>query len=56
MQSVRVEMNYLRVYCNLIKAAERRDALEGYVEEHHIFPLSIYGDNNRTVKIGRAHV
>ena len=56
MQSVRVEMNYLKVYCNLIRAAERRDALEGYIEKHHIFPVSIYGDNNRTVKLtAREH-
>lgn len=49
-------MNYLRVYCNLVRAAERRDVLEGYIEEHHIFPLSVYGENQRTVKLtAREH-
>jgi len=56
MPSIRVEMNYLRVYCNLIRAAEDRYAPEGYVEEHHIFPISVYGENQRTVKLtAREH-
>jgi len=40
-------MNYLKHYCNLIRKAENRAYLEGYVEEHHIFPISIYGENKR---------
>lgn len=49
-------MNYLKVYCNLIRKAEKRTALEGYVEEHHIFPISVYGENKRTVKLtAREH-
>jgi hypothetical protein len=42
-------MNYLKVYCNLIRKAENRTSPEGYTEKHHIFPKSIYGNNNRLV-------
>ena len=42
-------MNYLRVYCNLIRKAENRTPPEGYIEKHHIFPVSIFGKNDRTV-------
>lgn len=42
-------MNYLKVYCNLIRKAENRTPPEGYTEKHHIFPKSIYGDNDRVV-------
>ena len=49
-------MNYLKIYCNLIRKAERRIVLEGYVEEHHVFPKSIYGNNKRTVRLtAREH-
>lgn len=49
-------MNYLRVYCNLIRKAENRDCLGGYAENHHIFPISVYGENQRTVKLtAREH-
>jgi hypothetical protein len=52
----RVEMNYLKVYCNLIREAECRDAPEGYTEKHHIFPVSIYGNNNKVVVLtAREH-
>ena len=42
-------MNYLRVYCNLIRKAEKRSIPKGYVEKHHTFPKSIFGKNNRIV-------
>jgi hypothetical protein len=42
-------MNYLKVYCNLIRKAENRTPPEGYTEKHHTFPKSIFGKNNRTV-------
>ena len=42
-------MNYLKVYCNLIRKAENRTPPEGYTEKHHTFPKSIYGNNNRVV-------
>lgn len=42
-------MNYLKHYCNLIRKAEKRTCLEGYTEKHHIFPLSIFGKNNKIV-------
>ena len=56
MQSVRVEMNYLKIYCNLIRKAEDRTPPEGYTEKHHIFPKSIFGKNNRIVVLtAREH-
>ena len=49
-------MNYLKVYCNLIRKAENRTPPEGYTEKHHIFPVSIYGKNNKIVILsGREH-
>jgi hypothetical protein len=49
-------MNYLKVYCNLIRKAENRTPPEGYTEKHHAFPKSIYGKNNRLVVLtGREH-
>jgi hypothetical protein len=42
-------MNYLKVYCNLIRKAENRTPPEGYTEKHHIFPKSIFDKNNRVV-------
>jgi hypothetical protein len=49
-------MNYLKVYCNLIRKAENRTPPGGYTEKHHIFPVSIYGKNNKIVILsGREH-
>jgi hypothetical protein len=49
-------MNYLKVYCNLIRKAENRTPPDGYTEKHHIFPVSIYGKNNRIVVLtAREH-
>jgi hypothetical protein len=49
-------MNYLKVYCNLIRKAENRTPPEGYIEKHHIFPKSIFGNNSRIVILsGREH-
>lgn len=49
-------MNYLKDYCNLIRKAEHRVLPEGYTEKHHIFPISIFGKNNRTVVLtAREH-
>jgi hypothetical protein len=49
-------MNYLKVYCNLIRKAENRTPPEGYTEKHHTFPKSIFGNNNRIVIFtGREH-
>jgi hypothetical protein len=42
-------MNYLKVYCNLIRKGENRTPPEGYIEKHHTFPKSIFGKNNRIV-------
>jgi len=49
-------MNYLKVYCNLIRKAENRTLPEGYVEKHHTFPKSIFGKNKRVVVLtAREH-
>jgi len=49
-------MNYLKVYCNLIRKAENRTPPEGYTEKHHTFPVSIFGKNNRVVVLtAREH-
>jgi hypothetical protein len=49
-------MNYLKVYCNLIRKAEKRTPPKGYVEKHHTFPKSIFGKNNRVVVLtAREH-
>jgi hypothetical protein len=49
-------MNYLKVYCNLIRKAENRTPPEGYTEKHHTFPKSIFGKNNRIVTLtSREH-
>jgi len=49
-------MNYLKVYCNLIRKAENRVPPEGYAEKHHTFPKSIFGNNNRIVLLSaREH-
>lgn len=49
-------MNYLKIYCKLIRRAERRVPPEGYVEKHHIFPKSVFGKNNKIVTLtSREH-
>lgn len=49
-------MNYLKVYCNLIRKAKNRTSPEGYTEKHHIFPKSIFGKNDRVVVLtSREH-
>ena len=49
-------MNYLKVYCNLIRKAENRTPPEDYTEKHHTFPVSIYGKNDKIVVLtGREH-
>lgn len=42
-------MNYLKHYIKLIRKAEARMTVEGYSEKHHIFPKSIFGENNRLI-------
>jgi hypothetical protein len=42
-------MNYLKVYCNLIRKAEKRTPPEGYTEKHHTFPKGLFGKNDRIV-------
>lgn len=48
-------MNYLKQYIKLIKKA-RVTNQEGYCERHHVFPKSIFGDNNFIIKLtARQH-
>lgn len=48
-------MNYLKIYLKLVRNAEKRTKPAIY-EKHHIFPKSIYGKNNRIVKLSpREH-
>ena len=53
MPSVKVVMNYLKLYCKIVRNEEvkgiaKKQAKEQglYVEGHHIFPQSIYGKTN----------
>jgi len=49
-------MNYLKIYCNLIRKAENRTPPGGYTEKHHTFPISIFGKNKRVVALtAREH-
>lgn len=49
-------MNYLKHYIKLIRNAERRKKPTEYTERHHVFPVSIYGKNNRIVRLtAREH-
>jgi hypothetical protein len=49
-------MNYLKIYCNLIRKAENRVPPEDYTEKHHTFPKSIFGNNSRIVVLtAREH-
>ena len=53
-------MNYLKIYCKLVKFAENRNWKKNYdglyLEGHHIFPISIYGKNDRIVYLtAREH-
>ena len=43
-------MNYLKHYIKLIRKAENRNLPKSIIiEKHHVFPKSIFGDNNRLV-------
>lgn len=45
-------MNYLKIYINLIRKAQRENLnLEHNIERHHVFPVSIFGNNNFVVKL-----
>ena len=52
-------MNYLKIYCQLIRKAQgdNKDLPKGQYENHHIFPQSIFGINDKTVKLtARQHL
>lgn len=50
-----IKMNYLKHYIKLIRKAQQ-STYECYSENHHVFPTSIFGKNNYTVKMSaREH-
>lgn len=44
-------MNYLRVYIKLVKQYRQRNLPKGYTEDHHYFPISVFGKNDRVVTV-----
>lgn len=44
-------MNYIRIYFSIIQRAKGRKLENTYTEKHHIFPVSIFGENNKTVDL-----
>jgi hypothetical protein len=48
-------MNYLKTYCKLVRKAEERNwkrkKVSFCIEQHHVFPVSIYGKNKRIVSM-----
>lgn len=43
-------MNYLKIYLKIIKSARNRiNSSDVYYEKHHVFPISIFGKNDRIV-------
>lgn len=53
-------MNYLKTYCFLMRRAQERGRVKltraQYLEDHHIFPKSIFGKNSVTVRLtAREH-
>lgn len=44
-------MNYIRIYFSIINRAKNRKLENIYTEKHHIFPVSIFGENNKTVDL-----
>ena len=44
-------MHYGKLYCKLMKKALKRTEKLKYSEKHHIFPVSIFGQNNKTVNL-----
>lgn len=50
-------MNYFKHYYLLIKRAKDREYITCYKEKHHIFPVSIFGENDKIVYLtAREHV
>ena len=44
-------MNYLKQYIRLVRKAQKRVLTHTYFEKHHIFPVSIFGKNDKIVKL-----
>ena len=44
-------MNYLHVYIQLVRQYKARELPKGYTEEHHYFPVSIFGNNDKTITV-----
>lgn len=47
---------YINWYISLIRKAQNRTILNGYFEKHHVFPKSIFGNNDFVVNLtAREH-
>ena len=46
-----LNMNYLHTYIKLVKRYKERKMSKGYTENHHYLPVSIFGQNNRTIVV-----
>jgi len=44
---------YAQKYVQLIEARKHQDKAKGKTEAHHVFPISIFGDNN--IKVNLTH-
>ena len=45
-------MNYFKVYCSLIRKAQREnEGLKRDYEKRHVFPISVFGENKYLVKL-----
>lgn len=42
---------YFKWYWNICENAKNREVPEGYTEKHHIYPVSIYGDNDNLITL-----
>jgi len=49
-------MHYLKIYFKLCRAAKFRSSIPEFSEKHHIFPISVFGKNNKIVHLSyREH-
>jgi hypothetical protein len=47
---------YINWYISLIRKAQNRTSIDGYFEKHHVFPKSIFGNNDFVVNLtAREH-
>jgi len=58
MPSARIAMNYLKAYCKLVRKEEAKGLTKKkakkqglYLEAHHVFPRSIYGESSGNTRV-----